>query len=182
MEDMEDAINKHGGWEGEKAKNVWEQFKINAFNTLNRLTKQKKNEIRRSSHHYHLTGLQLRLRHSLEKEESPSIERYKRIEKIKEEIREEWKKIRPATGQNAFSRFQQEEVMSKQFFRKFKNKNANANIGELRLVYDWDNPEDGESATTQADDEIAKEATKYYRWLYQKKHTATEATEKMIGI
>ena len=95
MEDMEDAISKHEGWEGEKAKKVWEQFKLNAFTTLNRLTKQKKNEIRRSSHHYHLAGLQLRLRHNLEKEECPSIERYKRIEKIKEEIREEWKKLDP---------------------------------------------------------------------------------------
>ena len=96
----------------------------------------KKNEIRNSSHHYHLTGLQVRLRYNLAMEEEPSIERYKRIEKIKEEIREEWKKIRPAAGQNAFSRFQQEEVMSKQFFRRFKNKNANSNIGELQIVED----------------------------------------------
>ena len=77
-------------------------------------------------------------------------------------MREEWKKLRPATGQNAFSRFQQEEVMSKQFFRRFKNKNANSNIGELHIIKDWDHPEESDNTTTQADDQIAKEATKYY--------------------
>ena len=122
----------------------------------------------------------MRLKYNLEMNESPSIERYRRIEKIKGEIREEWKKIRPATGQNAFSRFQQEEVMTKQFFRKFKNKNANANIGELQIIEDWDHPEDSEGGTTQADDQIATEATKYYRWLYQQKHTSAVATEKML--
>ena len=94
---MEDAINKHEGWRGQKAKKVWEQFKINAFTTLKRRSKQKKNEIRNSSHHDHLTGLQIRLRYNLTLEEEPSIERYRRIEKIKEEIKEEWKKLRPAS-------------------------------------------------------------------------------------
>ena len=72
--------------------------------------------------------------------------------------------------------------MSKQFFRRFKNKNANANIGELQVIEDWDHPEESGSTTTQADNEIAKEATNYYRWLYQKKQTSQEATEKMLGI
>ena len=71
--------------------------------------KKKRNEIRRSTHHSKLTTLQLRLGFILETKEAPTIERYKKIEKIKEEMREEWKKLRPATGQNAFSRFQQEE-------------------------------------------------------------------------
>ena len=99
---MEEAINKYGGWKGHKAKKVWEQFKINAYATLKRRTKQKKNEIRNSSHHFHLTGLQIKLRYTLSLKEEPSIERYRRIEKIKEEIKEEWKKLRPASGQNAF--------------------------------------------------------------------------------
>ena len=41
LTDMEDAISKHEGWEGYKAKKVWEQFKLNAYATLKRLTKQK---------------------------------------------------------------------------------------------------------------------------------------------
>ena len=50
------------------------------------------------------------------------------------------------------------------------------------MIEDWDHPEESGSSTTQADDEIAKEATNYYRWLYQKKQTSQEATEKMLGI
>ena len=68
--------------------------------------------------------------------------------------------------------------MSKQFFRRFKNKNANANIGELQVIEDWDHPEESNDTTTQADDQIAIEATKYYRWLYKRKQTSPEATEK----
>ena len=75
---MEDAISRHGGWKGDKAKKVWEQFKINAFASLKRLTKQKKNEIRRSTHHSKITTLQIRLRVTLEEKEAPSIERYKK--------------------------------------------------------------------------------------------------------
>ena len=120
IEDMEDAISKYGGWKEHKAKKVWEQFKINAYATLKRRTKQKKNEIRNSSHHYHLTGLQIRLRHILAKPEDPSMARYKKIEKLKEEIKEEWKKIRPASGQNAFSRFQQEEVNVETILQKIQ--------------------------------------------------------------
>ena len=44
IEDMQDAIDRHEGWQGDKAKKVWEQFKLNAFATLKRLTKKKKSE------------------------------------------------------------------------------------------------------------------------------------------
>ena len=136
-----------------------------------RITRQKRNEVKRSAHCHRLVGLEIRLTEAKKRREPPSIERFREIEGIKSEIREEWKKLRPATGQTAFSRFQQEEVMSKQFFRRFKSKNANGNIGELNVVPDWDDPE-AMREPTQADGGIAQEATKYYKWLYQRKDTS----------
>ena len=179
-ETISEVVHKHRGFRGPKAPRIWEEIKRNLYTTLKRLTKRKSKEARKTSQYSNLLGLELRLRVRLERKEKPSVDRATAVNNLKEQIREEHKRLKPASGQNAWKRMQSEELMTKTFFRKFRNKNANANITELHQVEDWDNPEMG--GTTQDDDQLEMEATKYYKWLYQKKTTCPEAARDLLDM
>ena len=64
-----------------------------------------------------------------------------------------------------------DELGSKWFFRKFKARNASPDIAALWKSEDWgDEPKrDGGIATTN--EEVADEARKYYKWLFEPKNS-----------
>ena len=55
QEVMDEVIRRHKGWKRNKATQVWEDFKKSAFTVLQRITRQKRNEVKRSAHYYRLT-------------------------------------------------------------------------------------------------------------------------------
>ena len=116
---------RFGGWQGQRARGVWEEFKNKTFQLLMGMTKRKERQQKHSEDYIPILGLEYRLVGLLEAGTPPSVEKTRKMDKIKEEIREARKKLRPAAGQNALGRLQAEELMTKKFFRKFRNKHAN---------------------------------------------------------
>ena len=177
---MNSIQERFGGWKGQRARGVWEEFKNKAFNLLMGMTKRKERQEKRAEDYIPILGLEYRLMGILREGTPPSVAKTREMDKLKEEIKEARKKLRPAAGQNALGRLQAEELMTKKFFGRFKNKHANTNILELHKTEDWDEPELGEA--TQDEAEIAEEATKYYKWLYKTKETDDREARRLLDI
>ena len=81
------------------------------------MTKRKERQQKHSEDYYiPILGLEYRLMGLLNEGTPPSVEKVGRMDKLKEEIKEARKKLRPAAGQNALGRLQAEELMTKKFF------------------------------------------------------------------
>ena len=144
------------------------------------MTKRRERQEKHAEDYIPILGLEYMLMGILREGTPPSVEKTREMDRLKEEIKAARKKLRPAAGQNALGRLQAEELMTKKFFRRFRNKHANTNILELHKTEDWDEPELGEA--TQIEEEIEKEATKYYQWLYKTKETDDQESNRLLNI
>ena len=61
------------------------------------MTKRKSNDARKTPQYNNLLGLELRLRVRLERKEKPSVDRATVVNSLKEQIREEHKRLKPTT-------------------------------------------------------------------------------------
>ena len=148
----------------------WEEFKAKAYATLMEETKKRRKEARMASNNEVITEYEGLLCYLHGSRAPPSRERVEIARKLREGLREEVRKFKPAGPNTAHKRFAREEQSTKEFYRQFRTKHANMNINEINVVEDWDHPI--EVGTTSDKEEIKEQAARYYSWLYSPKETS----------
>ena len=95
----------------------------------------------------------------------PSTQFTSRKSKLESEMRKVRESKPPPYGWNAYVATLGEEVSSKYFYRKFKAKQAKAEVGSLFNIADWNSPNlsEGEVSSNQS---IAEGMAGYYQCLY----------------
>ena len=73
--------------------------------------------------------------------------------------------------------------MYQRIFRQYKAQHAVTWIETLKKREDWNSPEppQGGQQHTEGSEELLKEATKYYEWLFGEKRTEKKARRKFIA-
>ena len=72
------------------------------------------------------------------------------------------------------AKLRQEDLHSKEFFRKLKQQKWSGNIKEIYKTSDWNNRVHADHDTTMSDDGIRREFRRYYSWLYSPKESQRE--------
>jgi hypothetical protein len=73
------------------------------------------------------------------------------------------------TAHSAKNKMAKEELLTKDFFSFFKSSTNNGDIAELYTTASWDTPVHDPAGTTDNDQDILRELSKYYAWLYSEK-------------
>ena len=89
---------------GQRARGVWEEFKSKAFDLLMGMTKRRERPEKHAEDYIPILGLEYMLMGILREGTPPSVEKTREMDRIKEEIKEARKKLRPAAGQNALGK------------------------------------------------------------------------------
>ena len=74
-----------------------------------------------------------------------------------------------------------QELSTKEFYRRYKLKQGVQWIEKLTVTPDWNDPEKKAGETAQQE-EILKEATKYYEWLFETKETRPAEKYRMLNV
>ena len=153
----------------------WEEFKVQAYAALMEETRSRRKEARRASTNEAIESREFLLNYIQSSRAPPSKERMEDTQRLKEELREEVRKFKPAGPNTSHKRFAKEEQCTKEFYRQFRTRHANMNINEINVVEDWDHPV--EEGTTEDLEEIKGQAAKYYS-----SHGCTHRRRRAISI
>ena len=74
----------------------------------------------------------------------------------------------------------QQELSTKEFYKKYKIPHGVQWIAEMEITPDWNHP-DAKNGSTEAPDEILRQATKYYNWLFSEKQSEKAPADTLLA-